>query len=65
MDPMQERLVDYSADRLVWDEKYQREVLSKIAKVGAAVEKAIGSAQDIEGVVLNGEIYVVQTRPLV
>ena len=40
-------------------------MLSKIAAVGLAVEQALGSAQDIEGCVHNGEVYVVQTRPQV
>lgn len=36
-----------------------------LLQVGLAVEEAMGSAQDIEGVVKNGEVYVVQTRPQV
>lgn len=40
--------------------------MSDVAKVGAAIEGALGSAQDIEGVVdHDGSIYVVQTRPQV
>jgi alpha-glucan,water dikinase len=40
--------------------------MSDIAKVGAAIETALGSAQDIEGVVgPDGDIYIVQTRPQV
>lgn len=42
------------------------QVMSDICKVGAAIETALGSAQDIEGVVdPEGNIYVVQTRPQV
>ena len=42
------------------------QIMSDIAKVGAAIEAALGSAQDIEGVVdHDGNIYVVQTRPQV
>jgi hypothetical protein len=42
------------------------QVMSDICKVGAAIEAALGSAQDIEGVVdPDGNIYVVQTRPQV
>jgi alpha-glucan,water dikinase len=37
-----------------------------LLQVGAAIEKALGSAQDIEGVVApDGHITVVQTRPQV
>jgi alpha-glucan,water dikinase len=40
--------------------------MSDICKVGAAIETALGSAQDIEGVVdPEGNVYVVQTRPQV
>ena len=36
----------------------------KIARTGAAIEEALGSAQDVEGCVsAEGEIFVVQTRP--
>lgn len=42
------------------------QIMSDVAKVGAAIEGALGSAQDIEGVVdHDGSIYVVQTRPQV
>lgn len=50
--------------RLLTDEGFRNELLAKIAKVGAAVEKALGSAQDIEGCVEeDGSVTVVQTRP--
>ena len=36
------------------------------AEAGVAIEAALGGvAQDIEGVVKDGEVYVVQTRPQV
>ena len=57
---------DYSGDALVWDAETQRKVLTKIAEAGVAIEAALGGvAQDIEGVVKDGEIYVVHTRPQV
>lgn len=43
-----------------WDPSFQAELLSKIAAAGVAIEAALGGvAQDIEGVVKDGEIYVV------
>lgn len=40
--------------------------MSDVVKVGAAIEAALGSAQDIEGVVdHDGNVYIVQTRPQV
>lgn len=62
MDTPQESFVDYSSEPLVNDAKFRENILRKIAEVGVAVEKALGSAQDIEGVVMGGEVFVVQTR---
>lgn len=63
MDEEEEKVVDYSTDHLILDEAFQKSVLTKIAEAGYAVEKLLGSAQDIEGVVKDGELYIVQTRP--
>lgn len=66
MDKEQTLHADYSADPLVWDHKFQTDLLTKIAEAGVAIEAALnGVPQDIEGVVKGGEIYVVQTRPQV
>lgn len=63
MDPEEEEKVDYSVDKLLNDASFQEDVLTKIAKLGDAVEKALKSPQDIEGVVKDGKLYMVQTRP--
>ncbi|KAK9096999.1 hypothetical protein Sjap_022496 [Stephania japonica] len=63
MDKAEEIILDYSSDRLMVDKAFQRTILSKIAKVGKVIEDMYRSAQDIEGVVKDGEICVVQTRP--
>ena len=63
MDEEEQRVVDYSIDPLVIDDGFQKSILSKIAEAGAAVEELLGSAQDIEGVIKDGELYLVQTRP--
>ncbi len=50
--------------RLLQDEGFRTDLMSRIAKAGLAIEEALGSAQDIEGAVEeNGAITVVQTRP--
>ena len=50
--------------RLIADEAFRKDLVSRIAKVGLAIEEALGSAQDIEGAVEeDGSITVVQTRP--
>ena len=65
MDRPTASFTDYSADPLVWDAAYRADLLARIAAVGIAVERTLGCAQDIEGVVMDGDVYVVQTRPQV
>jgi alpha-glucan,water dikinase len=61
-EPPQQRLLDYSDDPLVWDRDFRDKLLRSIARIGLEVERARGSAQDIEGAVQQGEYFVVQTR---
>ncbi|BBN15240.1 alpha-glucan, water dikinase [Marchantia polymorpha subsp. ruderalis] len=63
MDTEDERVVDYSTDALILDEKFRSSMLAKIAAAGLAIEELYGTPQDIEGVIKDGELYVVQTRP--
>ena len=50
--------------RLIADEEFRKDLVSRIAKVGVGIEEALGSAQDVEGAVEeDGSITVVQTRP--
>ncbi|MFS8029200.1 putative alpha-glucan, water dikinase [Helianthus anomalus] len=63
MDEEDKVVVDYSCDPLIIDFDFQKSILSSIARVGDCIEKLYGSPQDIEGVVRDGKIYVVQTRP--
>ncbi|KAL0327281.1 UNVERIFIED_CONTAM: Alpha-glucan water dikinase, chloroplastic [Sesamum angustifolium] len=56
-------IIDYSSDPLIVDGEFRHSILSSIAWAGSAIEDIYGSAQDIEGVVKDGKIYVVQTRP--
>ncbi|CAN1310832.1 Alpha-glucan water dikinase, chloroplastic [Linum perenne] len=65
MDEEEKVVLDYSSDPLMIDENFQRSTLAKIASAGLAIEELYGSAQDIEGVVRDGKIFVVQTRPQV
>ncbi|KAI8477159.1 MAG: R1 protein [Monoraphidium minutum] len=66
MDPSNLVRVDYSDDPITADPGFRNKVMSDIVKVGAAIEAALGSAQDIEGVVdPDGAVYIVQTRPQV
>jgi alpha-glucan,water dikinase len=65
MDAPAETFVDYSTERIVWDDAFRARLLGRIARAGAAVEAALGAPQDIEGCVLGDEIHIVQTRPQV
>ncbi|KFM28490.1 Alpha-glucan water dikinase, chloroplastic [Auxenochlorella protothecoides] len=59
-------VADYSADDLLMDPGFRRRLMTDVCRVGLEIEQALGSAQDIEGVVgKDGAITVVQTRPQV
>ena len=63
---LQEVPVDFSSDPLLADLAFQSCTLGRIAAASAAVERAAGSPQDIEGAVTaDGKLYIVQTRPQV
>lgn len=63
MDEEEKLVLDYSVDPLINDGNFRQNILSSIAKAGSAIEELYGSPQDIEGIVRDGKIYVVQTRP--
>ena len=63
--PPRKVLLDYSQEPLIWDVEFRKTLFGSIARLALEVEKAFGSAQDIEGVFVNGQFYVVQSRPQV
>jgi len=65
--PPQQAELDYSNEPLVWDEEFRRGLMTAIAKLGIAIEKSLGSPQDIEGAVTvtQSDYFVVQSRPQV
>ncbi|CAH8338830.1 unnamed protein product [Eruca vesicaria subsp. sativa] len=65
MDEEDKVVLDYTTDPLITDESFQKKILSDIARAGDAIEKLYGTPQDIEGVIRDGKLYVVQTRPQV
>jgi alpha-glucan,water dikinase len=65
LDKPREAALDYTQERLVWDECFREDMATKIAKIGLEIERACGSPQDVEGAVARGKFYVVQTRPQV
>ena len=56
---------DYASDPIIWDGDAQTSVLDAVARAGVAIERALGAPQDVEGVVRDGQVHVVQTRPQV
>ncbi len=58
-------LTDYSQEPLICEVSFRSRLLTSIAQVGLEIESALGSPQDIEGVVTKGACVVVQTRPQV
>jgi alpha-glucan,water dikinase len=63
--PPAEAILDYTEDRLVWDEDFRKNFLSTITNIGSMIEQALESPQDIEGSYSKGQFYVVQARPQV
>ncbi|CAK8561980.1 unnamed protein product [Lathyrus sativus] len=65
MDEEDKVVLDYSSDPLMIDPSFRKKILSSIASAGNAIEELYGTPQDIEGVIKDGKVYVVQTRPQV
>ena len=63
--PAREETLDYTDDKLVWDENFRADFAAKIAQLSSAVESAFNGPQDIEGVFVGGKFFVVQSRPQV
>lgn len=63
MDEEEKVVLDYSSDKLMTDGSFRQSILSSIARAGNIIEELYGSDQDIEGVIKDGKVYVVQTRP--
>ncbi|MCL5096116.1 MAG: hypothetical protein M1608_01005 [Candidatus Omnitrophica bacterium] len=58
-------LLDYTRERLVWEDNFRKQLLDLIARAGLEVERLCGAPQDIEGAVAHDQLYVVQSRPQV
>ena len=55
--------IAYSKQELSTDEKARLSLAKELVDVGKAVEAEFDGAQDVEGAVLDGTVYVVQSRP--
>jgi alpha-glucan,water dikinase len=63
--PTRKITLDYIREPLVWEEDFRTAFMSSVAKLGAEVEKIMGSPQDIEGARSGDNYFVVQSRPQV
>eukprot|EP00951_Prasinocladus_malaysianus_P006153 scaffold43591_cov45-Prasinocladus_malaysianus.AAC.1 len=61
--PASESPVNYAEEPLLWDSGFQQQLMSRLVELGKSMEATMGSPQDVEGLVINGDIYVVQSRP--
>lgn len=61
----EERVLDYTEERLLRDHNFRDEMLRKIGEIGVEVEALSGCPQDIEGAIEGDDYYVVQNRPQV
>jgi alpha-glucan,water dikinase len=58
--------VSYNNERLILNENFRNEFMSRIGFIGHHIEKIYDDdPQDIEGAFCGGEYFVVQTRPQV
>jgi phosphoglucan,water dikinase len=57
------KIVDYSRIALTCEAGARKSLGSRLALIAQAVESAFQKPQDIEGVVVGTEIYLVQARP--
>lgn len=60
---LQRRIVNYAEMGLSNDAQFRQVLGRRLARVGRLVETAFGRPQDVEGVVVGKEIYLVQSRP--
>ncbi|MEW5804037.1 MAG: PEP/pyruvate-binding domain-containing protein [bacterium] len=58
-------LLDYTDERLVWDDDFRKGFLTAVSRIGTIVEQTLGFPQDIEGAYSKEHYYVVQARPQV
>jgi len=55
--------MDYSGQDLSRSQEYREQLGNKLRVVGQLLEKVFDCPQDVEGCIVNNEIYIVQTRP--
>ena len=56
-------VVDYSQQEMSWSEEVRVGLGRRLAAVGRLLESEFEGAQDVEGCVMDGRLFIVQTRP--
>lgn len=56
------RAAPYVDERLLWDAGFRDEIVGQLVELAKAVEQSAGSAQDIEGCLVGGKAYLLQSR---
>ena len=57
------KTIDYSSVRLSCDSAFRRSLGNRLCKVARFVAEALGKPQDIEGVLVQDDLFLVQSRP--
>lgn len=66
MEEAKSEVLRYAQEPVIVDKRVREDLIRKLNEVGKAVEQVFGGeAQDIEGVISNGKVFVVQSRPQV
>ncbi|GAQ78092.1 water dikinase [Klebsormidium nitens] len=60
---MTREVADYSKVALTKDAEERIRLGQRLASIGAYLEKSLGAPQDVEGAVVGGDVYIVQSRP--
>ena len=58
-----EETVDYSQQAMSTDPEARAIIGARLGRVGALLEQSLGSPQDVEGGIVDGDVYIVQSRP--
>ena len=62
VDPTVTKVIDYSDEWLVWDEKRRTALIAKLSELAVAIEIEMGGPQDIEGCIVENTVYILQSR---
>lgn len=53
---------NYAEERLLWDGGFRDQLVQQLVVLAKQVESSAGVAQDIEGCVSEGNVYLLQAR---